>query len=151
MARWAKGQDEVEALIRDKQLQQVNPSAEMADEHLKQAVSDLESARSIAGSNAKAALILAYDAARLALTALLAKQGLRPTSDGGHVVLQRAVRAQFAAVFMEFGAMRRRRNELEYPTFPGGGASHEEAIEAIKAAEEIVEAAQQLLPELGSF
>ena len=40
------------------------------------------------------AYTLLYDASRLALTAALAVQGLRPTTRGGHVVVGDALRAQ---------------------------------------------------------
>ena len=61
------------------------------------------------------AFVLAYDAARKALSALLTYQGLRPTRKGGHYPVKHAVRAQFGSGFRQFGALRRRRNELEYP------------------------------------
>jgi len=62
-----------------------------------------------------------------------------------------ALRAQFGNGFRSFGAMRRRRNELEYPTGPGETPAHDEAQRAIQDAEALFQAAQQLLPTLTIF
>ena len=53
--------------------------------------------------------------------------------------------------FRPFGAMRRRRNELEYPTGPGGITTHTEAQRAIQDAEGLLRAAQQLMPTRSIF
>jgi hypothetical protein len=47
--------------------------------------------------------------------------------------------------------MRRRRNELEYPTGPGETTTHDEAQRAVQDAEALLQAAQQLLPTLSIF
>jgi hypothetical protein len=94
---------------------------------------------------------LAYDSARQALTGLLAHQGLRPTTKGGHYALERAVRAQFGPGFRQFGALRRRRNELEYPERPGADATTDEATEAVEHARAIINAAEGLLHRLALF
>ena len=95
--------------------------------------------------------MLAYDAARQALTALLTHQGLRPTTKGGHYAVEQAARAQFGQGFRQFGALRRRRNELEYPERPGDEASVDEASDAVEHAEAIITAANGLLDQLGLF
>jgi hypothetical protein len=94
---------------------------------------------------------LAYDAARLATTAVLIQQGLRPTTSGGHYVADQAVRAQFDDVFKSFGVLRRRRNELEYLLDPAAEATAEEAADAVAKVESIITSAAKLLPELGFF
>lgn len=48
------------------------------------------------------------------------------------------MRAQFGQGFRQFGALRRRRNELEYPDRPDDEANAHEAIEAVDNAEEII-------------
>jgi hypothetical protein len=83
--------------------------------------------------------------------ALLAQQGLRPTTVGGHKAVDDAIRAQFGASLRAFGGLRRWRNELIYPDYPTGKASAGEAAEALQTASEIIDAAAQLLPNLGSF
>ena len=77
--------------------------------------------------------------------------GLRPTTRGGHYAVERAVRAQFGPGFRQFGALRRRRNELEYPERPGDDATQDEAAEAVDSAEAIITASQGLLDQLGLF
>jgi hypothetical protein len=47
-----------------------------------------------------------------------------------------------------FGTLRRRRNELEYPTAHGASVSTPEAAQARDEAEAIIEAAAKLLPHL---
>lgn len=78
----------------------------------------METARSTVERDPNSAFVLAHDASRQALTALLVEQGLRPTTKGGHYAVEQAVRAQFGPGFRQFGALRRRRNELEYPNGP---------------------------------
>jgi hypothetical protein len=81
---------------------------------------------------------------------LLAQQGLRPTTSGGHYAVEKAVRAQFQTHFQMFGTLRRRRHELEYPTASSGITGPEEAAEACESAEAILGAAGKLL-HLGFF
>ena len=83
--------------------------------------------------------------------ALLAQQGLRPTTSGGHYVVEETVRAQFGEHLRPFGALRRRRNELEYPAYPGDGAESAEARHAVEQAHAIIDAAEKLLGHLGLF
>ena len=49
------------------------------------------------------------------------------------------------------GALRRRRNEPEYPERPGDDAGVEEATAAVEQAEVIITAAQSLIDQLGLF
>ena len=79
---------------------------------MEKAVVTLETARSAIDRDPHSAFVLAYDASRHALTALLAHQGVRPTTRGGHYAVEQAVRAQFGLGFRQFGALRRRRNWL---------------------------------------
>jgi hypothetical protein len=109
----------------------------------------LATAASITSSDPDSALVLAYDAARYATTALLAQQGLRPTTAGGHVAVDLAIRAQFGDGFRGFGYLRRRRNELEYPTVGTAASDVDEANDAVAQSRGIVEAAGKLLPNLG--
>jgi hypothetical protein len=61
-----------------------------------------------------------------------------------------ALRSQFGNGFRQFGAMRRRRNELEYPSGPGETTSPKEANETIEHAQRLYDAASRLLPRSGS-
>ncbi|OUZ11930.1 hypothetical protein BHE97_03385 [Aeromicrobium sp. PE09-221] len=61
-----------------------------------------------------------YAAARKALAAVLAKQGLRATSQGGHLAAQHAIEAQLGRlrhVVGAFNRMRITRHEADYPIF----------------------------------
>ncbi|WP_370287701.1 HEPN domain-containing protein [Nocardioides sp.] len=151
MARWTRGESDVEALLAAGELQKLTGSAANGERLLEKATVTLSTARSAVGTDPDSAFVLAYDAARQALTALLAHQGLRPTTKGGHYAVERAVRAQFGPGFRQFGALRRRRNELEYPERPGDYATQDEAAEAVDNAEAIIAAAQGILDQLGLF
>lgn len=151
MARWKRGESEVEALIASGELQKLTGDAANGERLLEKAAVTLETARSAIERDPDSAFVLAYDASRQALTALLAHQGLRPTTKGGHYAVEQTVRAQFGPGFRQFGALRRRRNELEYPERPGDDATNEEASEAVENAAAIVNAAQGLLEQLGLF
>lgn len=151
MARWKQGEAESETLVASGELQQLTGEAATGDRLLQKASVTLETARSVVASDPDSAFVLAYDSARLAATALLAQQGLRPTRKGGHYAVERAVRAQFGHGFRQFGALRRRRNELEYPERRGNDATVDEARESIGSAKAIVMAAGNLIGDLGFF
>jgi HEPN domain-containing protein len=151
MTRWKLGEAEVEGLIAAGDLQVLTGAAANGARLLTKAVVTLGTARSAVERDPDSAYVLAYDAARQALTALLAQQGLRPTTKGGHYAVEQAARAQFGQGFRLFGALRRRRNELEYPERPGDEATAEEAAEAVQNAQAIITAAEGLLDQLGHF
>lgn len=116
--RWAQGEAEVEGFLRDGELKRVSGGAANGAPMLTKARDTLATARLVVETDPDSAFILGYDAARHALVALLIQQGLRPTQKGGHLVVEHAIRAQFGVGFGGFGALRRRRNELEYPDYP---------------------------------
>lgn len=151
MARWKLGESEVEALLAAGQMQKLTGSAATGERLLEKAAVTLTTARSAIERDPDSAFVLAYDAARQALTALLAHQGLRATTKGGHYAVEQAARAQFGPGFRQFGALRRRRNELEYPERPGDDATGDEASQAVDNAEAIINAAEGLLDQLGLF
>ena len=151
MARWTIGEVEIEALLAGGELQPLTGDAANGMPLLAKASTTVATARSVIETDPDSAFVLAYDASRQALTALLAHQGLRPTTTGGHYVVERAARAQFGQGFRQFGALRRRRNELEYPERPGDDAGAEEATDAVEKAEQIITAAQGLIDQLGLF
>ena len=61
------------------------------------------------------------------------------------------MRAQFGTILRPFGALRRRRNELEYPVDPADRVSATETADGIRAAAELIDAAEKILPSLGFF
>lgn len=151
MVRWKLGESDIETLIASGELQKLTGAAAIGERLLTKAAVTLETARSAIDRDPDSAFVLAYDAARQAVTALLAHQGLRATTKGGHYAVERAVRAQFGAGFRQFGALRRRRNELEYPERPGDDASVDEATESVEQSGAIIAAAEELIEQLGLF
>lgn len=133
------------------QLQSVAGGQADGEALLARARRTLDTAAGIVDRDPDSAYVLAYDAARYAGTALLAQQGLRPTSKGGHYALEFALRAQFGPGFRAFGALRRRRNELEYPSVADESADLTEAHGAIADAQGMIEAAEKLAPSLSLF
>jgi hypothetical protein len=151
LTRWAQGADKIQELLNTGDLQKVQGAEADGQPLLDKAVRTLGSARALKEIDPDSSYSLAYDAARFACTALLAQQGLRPTSKGGHYAVEQAVRAQFQAHFRTFGVLRRRRNEVEYPTASHIGVSGDETSEAHAAAEAILEAAGKVLPHVSFF
>src|SRR5256884_5875317 len=99
-----------------------------------QAQKTAATAAGLVQADARGAYVMAYDAARFACIALLAQQGMRATTDGGHYAGERGVRAQFGGGFRPFADLRRRRNELEYPRLPADTATADEARQAAETA-----------------
>ena len=151
MPRWARGDAEVQRLITRGDLERVTGAAADGTPLLDQARKTVATAAGLASSDAYSAYVLAYDAARFACIALLAQQGLRATTSGGHYAVEQAVRAQFGDGFRPFGTLRRRRNELEYPHLPADTATSEEAVQAAGTAQSLVAAAGKLLLQLSFF
>jgi hypothetical protein len=151
MSRWPRGEAEVEQLVARRELELVAGAGADGSPLLAQARKTVGTAAVVVRNDAYSAYVLAYDAARLACIALLAQQGLRATTSGGHYAVERTVRAQFGEGFRPFADLRRRHNELEYPHVPGDAATADEAEQAIEVAERLVAAAGQLLGQLSFF
>lgn len=137
-------------LARD-ELQQVSGAAADGSPWLDRASATVATAQRVIDTDTNAAYTLAYDAARFACAALLAQQGLRGTTAGGHYAIQRAVIVQFGKTFEPFGILRRRRNELEYPEIPDETVERQEAERAVNSARTLIDAAEKLLDSLGIF
>lgn len=141
----------MEELLRRRELERITGAAADGAPLLAQAGRTAGTAAGLVGIDPYSAYVLAYDAARFAGVALLAQQGLRATSSGGHYAVEQVVRAQFGAGFRPFGDLRRRRNELEYPHHPADTASQDEARQAIEAAQQLIRAAEGLIGQLAFF
>lgn len=153
--RWNQGRATIDRLIADGELQRVPPSREHADQLLAQARRDLASAEILRGSNPKRAYESLYDAARMALTAVLENQGLRPTTRGGHIAPFAAVTAQLdpplGAVLRPFDRMRRTRNRSEYPSFTTPEVTADNVTADLAAASGIVDTCAGVLDEMSPF
>lgn len=117
---WQLGAARVNELLTGGNLDYVQGISADGGPLLASAAGLLQSATREANVNPEAAYVLAYDAARKACAALLAQQGLRTKASGHHVTTEEVVRAQFGGPFDAFGALRRRRAEIEYPRHPRG-------------------------------
>jgi len=122
---WQPGRDKIADLLAAGELEQVAADRGIAQRLLEDAdrhVATAATARS--AGDLSGAYQLAYDAFRKSAASLLAVQGLRATSRGGHIAIQDAVLAQFGPsvpAFRSFSRIRRARNSFEYPsaTTPG--------------------------------
>jgi hypothetical protein len=152
---WNQGRATSDQLIAVGHLQRVPPSREHADQLLAQARKDLASVQLLLASNTKRAYESLYDAARMALTAVLENQGLRPTSRGGHIAPYAAVVAQLdppmGTILRPFDRMRRTRNRSEYPSFTTPDLTADSVTSDLPAATAIVETCQGVLDEMSPF
>jgi hypothetical protein len=151
VARWPRGEAEVEQLVSRRELELVTGSQADGTALLAQARRTATTAAGLVESDTHSAYVLAYDAARFACNALLAQQGLRATTSGGHYAVERAVRAQFGEGFRSFGDLRRRRNELEYPRLPSDTPTTEEVQHAVEDADRLIAAVDRLISGLTFF
>ncbi len=149
MKRWEQGRPAVEQMLRERQLQRVTPSRAHADAMLAQAGRYAASAQLVLDSDPDGAYVLAYDAMRKALTAVLENQGLRPTSRGGHIALIDAVRAQLdpplGSTLRPADRMRSRRNRVEYPDASVPPVSAAEVAETLPRVHAILALAEKVV------
>lgn len=148
---WAQGREQISAALDAGDLQHVTGGQAAGEGWITDARRKYDTAQAIADTDSETAYVTAYDAARFALVGLLAQQGLRATQQGGHYVVEQAVRAQFGTAFVAFGTLRRRRAELEYPSYPGEEVEHDDLLDALATTLHIIDGAAQLLPHLTIF
>lgn len=138
---WATGAEKVRELIDQGELEEVEPSVEIARRLLADAEQHVTSARTIADTgDLTGAYQLAYDALRKAGASLLAVQGLRATTRGGHIAVQHAVIAQFGngiSEFRSFSRIRRNRNRFEYPGDSASEPTEDDLNDALQIASEV--------------
>lgn len=144
------GEEKVSRLIADGEIEQVRPDQDLADLLMDDAERHLATSALVSEADPAGAYQLAYDAARKACSALLAVQGLRATSRGGHIAIRDVVLAQFGrgpgTVLRQFDAMRRRRKDAEYPQDPGDVIDADEVEATLPRSRAIVEFARAVLP-----
>lgn len=147
---WERGRADIERLLDDGELERVTPSAEVANRLVASAEAHIALAGKGVDDDPAGALQLSYDAARKASAALLALQGLRATTRGGHIAVIDAVRAQFndrggMEVFGRLHRLRRRRNTTEYPDLDSPTVTDGDAAQALAIAQETVDAVKRLI------
>ncbi|MFI7067959.1 HEPN domain-containing protein [Kribbella sp. NPDC050124] len=149
MKRWEQGRTTIDKLLAEQRLQRVTASREHADAMLAQARRYVASAQLVAPTDPDAGYVLAYDAARKALTAVLENQGLRTTSRGGHIALIDAVTAQLdpplGTTLRTANRMRTRRNRIEYPAPDVPPVTEDELAETLPKVEAILDIATKVI------
>lgn len=152
---WPVGAAEVQNLIDEGEIEQVEPSTDHAELLMRQALAHLASAPTVLPNDPVGAYALAYDAARKALSAVLAQQGLRATTRNGHRATQEAIEAQLgpnaSKVVRPFRGLRLRRHDAEYPGLDTPEFTAEEAREALEDARALVDAMKKFLPNVGPW
>jgi len=136
------------------ELEQVGPSGAHAQRLLTEADRHLVSAEMVADADPPMVYDSLHAAARKALSAVLAKQGLRATSRGGHLAAQHAIEAQLGRmrhVVRAFNRLRITRNEADYPSEEHPPLSPADVREDLPEAAGIVDAMKKLLPRMGPF
>lgn len=155
LLRWEEGRAEVDELLRVRKLERVPASEELAGYLLTAAARHIESARLIADSDPMGSYQVSYDGARKALASVLQIQGLRPTSSGGHYVIEECLKAQLVSTGREiidkFSVMRRIRNQNEYPQRPEDSVVAEDAYEQVDDAQLVLEGATKLVEVMPSY
>lgn len=142
-------------MIDVKDLQRVPASREHADRLLEESRRHLASAHDIRESDPEGAYQLLYDGVRKALTGILANEGLRPTTSGGHRAVYSAVAAQLdppmGAVLRPFDRMRRQRHAIEYPAMDAEPVLPEDVADELPKAEAIIALAARVLDEMSPY
>jgi uncharacterized protein (UPF0332 family) len=150
---WAIGRETILAMLDAGELEQVAPNEEFARTLVDKARKHLATASLLQDTDLEIAFDALYTAARLSVTALLATQGLRPTTKGGHIAPIKAVRAQLGAnakALRSYDRLRVTRNRTDYPS-PGATLSGDDVREGILRAGHIVDVAANVLPQLPVF
>ncbi len=146
---WEPGRERIAELLAATELEQLTPSEETARRLLEDAGRHLATAAAaLETGDLAGAYQLAYDALRKSAASLLAVQGLRATSRGGHLAVQEAVLAQFGSMvraLRAFGRIRRARNSFEYPSLTTPGPAAEDVTDAITIATQARDAATTIL------
>jgi hypothetical protein len=150
--RWQQGRETLDGMVGRGELERVPASREHADLLLSQARRHLASAKTIAGSDPAGAYQLLYDAARKALAAVLENQGVRATSRGGHIAVRDALSAQLdpplGGVLRPFDRLRRRRNQVEYPSSSVPVVGADEVERDLPKVAQIIDLADRVLGEM---
>lgn len=117
---WAPGRDAIAPMLDRRHLETVIASMDLANAPLAQAQEAIDTASDAAFAGRwYSAYATLWDGVRKALSALMQAQGLRPTRNGGHIVVEQAAIAQFSgsvcALLRPVPRMRSTRSDTEYP------------------------------------
>lgn len=153
--RWEQGRAQIDKMLSAGELERVHPSREHADRLIDQARRHLDSARKTGQCDPEGAYGVLYDAGRKSLWAILANQGLRPTSKGGHLAVYHAVRAQLdppmGQQLRPFDRMRRQRHDAEYPDVDTPDLTPDDIRDDLPKITAIVEIAERVLDQMSVY
>jgi hypothetical protein len=128
-------------LLATQELQPITPNPSAALRLLEKAHSNLSAAQIVANAAPDAALTLAYDAARQAITGLMRAQGYRSRERGAHVIAikyaREALGADHAQMIDSLDNLRRKRHSSEYGDV---FSSEQESAWALGLAERVIAA-----------
>lgn len=140
--------DVIKQMLGDRRLERIAVNRDHAEGLISMARRHVRTAEVLAETDDQAmAFIAAYDAARKALVAVLAAEGLRARPVGGAHRNTGVAAAEFVedAALEDFEWMRQVRNATEYPSDDHPSASEQDVEEAISAAGGIVAACGEYL------
>ena len=149
MSSWPVGRETIIELLEKGHLERVVPNSDFAYRLVAEAHAHMKSVEKIIGFDYSGAYQLGYDAVRKACTALLAQQGLRPTTTGGHIAVVVAIRAQFngqygSPAFSKVDSLRRGRADSQYPQSTTPSVSKDDATYCRETAQEIIVAVDKV-------
>lgn len=153
-ASWPQGADAIDGLLDLGHLERVVVDERFVETQLQDAEDNVESVRLLTTSNPRLAYIAMYDAARYAMEAALAKQGLRPTARGGHTVAIDALAAQLGqagACLRPMDRIRKRRIDAEYPYPDSPLVAIADVTDDLPKVEEVVGAMRKFVAVVGEF
>lgn len=151
---WERGRPVILGMLERNELSRVVADLGLARRLIASATRHLKSASALSEEDPELAYAAVHDAVRKALTALLQAQGLRPTTSGGHLAVQHAVKAQFepsmGALLRPIDRIRATRHAVEYldeETWIDGDA----VVADLPKARKIVDAANNAIEHLSVF
>jgi hypothetical protein len=137
--------DPITELLAERRVERVAANPGFVNARLKQASDNVESAKLLRASNARAAVTIAYDAMRFAVDAHMQANGLRvANAPGAHRASVTYARTRMADLLEErdlddYEALRTVRNRIEYPdSGTRSGVTTAEAEEIAACSERIV-------------
>jgi hypothetical protein len=153
--RWEQGRAEIDRMLADGELECVQASREHADRLVNQARRHLDSAETTCDSDPEGAYGTLYDAGRKSMWAILANQGLRPTTKGGHLAIYHGVKAQLdppmGQQLRPFDRMRRQRHDAEYPQIDTPELHADDIREDIPKIQALVDIAERVLDSMSAY
>lgn len=151
---WPRGRDEILGMLERAELTRVVADLGLAERLVASAARHVASAERLCDDDPELAYAAVHDAVRKAMAAMLQAQGLRPTTKGGHLAVQHAIRAQFGSsmgtLLRPVDRIRTTRHRVEYPdseTWIDADA----VLADLPAARELVDAADKAIRHLSVF